>query len=241
MKLLRIAPAFAAAIFAFSLAASAAGLFPGLTQATPPLTGNECIPADTTLAQGLTPATECVTAGNITGLAWANPLGVHSNIPIGSVAYGSLGTNTTDINGQLWVSSFQMPLDRASLTGMACLAGGTATTDKIIVALYKANLTGDATMATLVANSAVAGTLLATADTFQVLPFTAVTSTVKAGKYYMVVQGNGTTAGAIRTIAASTYLGIAAGSISGTFGTLTSQITFPTTFTANKAPICYVY
>lgn len=231
----------AAVLALSSLGVQAAGLFSGLPSAVPPLTDNECIPADTNLTAGLTPATECVTAGNIAGIASANALAVHSNIPIGAVAYGSLGTNTTDVNGQLWVSSFQMPLDRASLTGIACLQGATATTDLIIGALYKVNLTGDATMATLVANSALAGIALATGDTFKLLPFTAVTGAVKAGKYMMVVQGNGTAAGAIRTIAASTYIGVAGGSIAGTFGTLTTQITFPTTFTANKAPICYVY
>lgn len=232
--------AVAATLALSSLGVQAAGLFSGLPSATPPMTDNECIPADTNLAQGLTPATECVTAGNISGIANANALGVHSNIQIGAVAYGSLGTNTTDVAGQLWVSSFQLPLDRATLTGIACLQGATATTDKIIGALYKVNLAGDTTMATLVANSALAGTNLATGDTFKVLAFTTA-YTAKAGKYMMVVQGNGTAAGAIRTVAASTYITVAGGSIAGTFGTLTSQITYPTTFTADKAPICYVY
>lgn len=227
-------------LLALAVPASAQGMFPGLPNATPPLTGNECIPADTKLTGGLTPQTECVSPGNLAGIGSANALGTHPNIPIGGVAYGSLGTNTTDVAGQLWVSSFQLPLDRTSLTGIACLQGGTATTDLIIGALYKVNLTGDTTMATLVANSALAGTLLATANTFKLLAFTTA-YTAKAGKYMMVVQGNGTTAGAIRTIAASTYIGVAAGSIAGTFGTLTSQITYPTTFTADKAPICYVY
>lgn len=228
-----------AALLAFSTVAHAQGMFPGIPSATPPLTGNECIPADTKLTGGLTPQTECVTPGNITGIANGNPLNNHSNIPLGGVAYGSLGTNTTDINGQLWVSSFQMPRD-ATITGIYCLQGATATTDKIIGALYKQNLTGDTTMATLVGNSALAGILLATADSFKQLPFTTAYA-AKAGRYFMVVQGNGTTAGSIRTIAASTYIGVTAGLIAGTFATLTTQITFPTTFTADKGPICYTY
>src|SRR5260370_4525347 len=32
-----------------------------------------------------------------------------SNIPIGSVAYSSLGTNTTDVNGQEWLTSIYVP------------------------------------------------------------------------------------------------------------------------------------
>lgn len=230
-----------AGVFATLFASSvfAAGLFPGLTSATPPLTGIECIPADTNLTQGLTPATECMTPGNVTGIATQNQLGNYSNIPIGSVAYGSLGTNTADIAGQLWVSSFQMPID-ATITGIKCLAGGTATTDNVIGALYKKNLSGDTTLATLVGNSALAGVLLSGASTFQTYAFTTAYA-AKAGQYYMVVQGNGTAAGAIRTIAASTFVGVTAGLITGTFGTLTSTITFPTTFTADKGPICYTY
>jgi len=76
------------------------------------------------------------------------------------------------------------------------------------------------------------------ASTFQTYTFLTPYA-AKAGPYFMVLQGNGTTAGAIATVAASTYVGITAGSIAGTFGTLPATITFPTTFTANKAPICF--
>lgn len=50
-----------AAVVAFGLpvAAFAGGMFQGYPAATS-ITGNECIPADTNLTQGLTPQTECV-------------------------------------------------------------------------------------------------------------------------------------------------------------------------------------
>lgn len=236
MRLFSIVAAAALAV-AIATGAQAQGLFPGLPNATT-ITGNECIPADTRLAQGLTPATECISPGQINGAAAFNPLNQYSNIPIGSVAYGSLGTNTTDVAGQLWVVSVTLPVDM-TITSLRCLAGGTATTDNVIGALYKQNLTGDTTMATLVANSALAGVLLAGANTFQTYTFLS-TYAAKAGKYFMVLQGNGTTAGAIRTIAASTFIGVTAGSIAGVFGTIPSMITFPTTFTADKGPICWV-
>lgn len=228
-----------AALALSSLVAHGAGVFSSYPAAVPPVTDNECIPADTNLTGGLTPATECMTAGNITGIATKNALGNYSNVPVGSVAYGSFGTNTTDAI-QLFVSSFQMPID-ATVTGFYCLQGATATTDKIIGALYKKNLAGDTTMATLVANSALAGISLATGDTFKQLPFTTA-YVAKAGQYFMAVQGNGTAAGAIRTVAASTFVGVTAGSVTaGSFGTIGAQITFPTTFTADKGPICYTY
>lgn len=229
-----VTAAFAAGVYTSGLPAAGGTQYPS----TLPLTGLETFPVDTNLTQGLNPASESVTPGNITAIALENAMGRQSNIPIGAVAYGSLGTNTTDIAGQLWVSSFQMPYDDAVVTGIACLAGGTATTDKILGALYKQTLGG--TTAALFANSALAGATLSGANTFQVLAFTAPLA-ITAGKYFMVVQGNGTTAGSIRTIAASTYIGVSSMLVAGSFGTLPATITFPTTFTADLAPICYVY
>lgn len=45
--------------------AYAAGAFQGLPVAVTPLTGIECIPADTNLTQGLNPATECITSSQV--------------------------------------------------------------------------------------------------------------------------------------------------------------------------------
>jgi hypothetical protein len=218
------APVFAAGLYS---------TFPLLT--TVPAQG--CIPADVYNSaagnsQGVNPATGCLTPGQITGAgADGTAMGVYTTIPIGSVAYASLGTNTADVNGQVWITSLTLPTD-TTLTGIACLQGGTATTDKTIDSLY--NSAG-----TLVANSALAGTTLSGASTFQkqafVTPYTAA-----AGIYYIGVQGNGTAAGAIATVAASTYLTVATTVVAGTFGTLPA-ITPPTTFTAGNGPICYVY
>lgn len=220
----------AALLAVMSVSASAAGLFNGFPAATQPLTGIECIPADTNLTQGLTPATECMTPGNVTSIANANPLGQHSNIPIGSVAYGSLGTDTTPVAGTTYWSSFQLPLDK-TITGMGCLNGSAASTDKNIYALYTS--TG-----AVAANTALAGTTPTGTNAFQEIAFTT-PLTAKAGRYFMAWQTNGTTT-RFRTVAASTFLGVASASATGTFGTLPA-LTVPTTFTADKAPICYAY
>lgn len=214
----------------------AAGMFQGTPAATtvPPY---GCIPADvygpsyTGNNQGLIPQTVCMTPGQLGNQVVGNALSVYSTIPIGSVAYASLGTNTTDVAGQLWITSFRLPVDM-TITNIACLQGGTAGTDKVIYALYNSS-------GTLLANTATAGTALnGSASTFLSAALTS-TYAAKSGLYYIALQGNGTAAGAIATVAASTYLGVAATSASGTFGTLPA-ITVPTTFTANKAPICYV-
>jgi hypothetical protein len=163
-----------------------------------------------------------------------------SNISIGSVAYGSLGTNTTDVAGQLWVTDIFVPYNR-TVTKIGVLQGGTATTDNILVALYDSR-------GNLVANSAVAGAVLSGANTFQEfsLVLNAAGATISSvllygpQQYFIAVQGNGTTAGAIRTVAASTFIEIVSTTVSGTFGTVPTSITTPTTFTANNAPIVYL-
>lgn len=236
MKLSRLFLAASLAAAAFVSPAFAAGLFSTYPAAVQPLTGIECIPADTNLTQGLTPATECMTPGNITSIATGNPLGVHPNIPIGGVAYGSLGTSTTPVSGTVYWTSLQLPLDK-TVGSIACLNGGTASTNLLLYGIW--NNSG-----VLLANTAIAGTLAANADTFQSMAIaqvggaTATTIALKAGRYWVGWQTNGTTT-RVRTVAASTYIDVASTSATGTFGTLPA-LTVPTTFTADKAPICYV-
>jgi len=163
-----------------------------------------------------------------------------TNIPIGSVALASIGTNTADII-QLWVTDIFVPCNRY-ITTLGFLQGGTATTDYILAAIYDAK-------GNLLASSAKAGVLLATANTFKEIAITldANGNTIAGlqlygpAQYYIALQGNGTAAGAIQTVPAP-YLDICAGVVAaGTFGTLPNPITVPTTFTAAKAPIVYVY
>jgi hypothetical protein len=163
-----------------------------------------------------------------------------TNIPIGSVALASIGTNTTDII-QLWVTDIFVPVNRL-ITTIGVLQGGTATTDNILAAIYDAS-------GNLLCSTPLAGTVLSGANTFLELTISrnaaggAITSFQMYGpaQYYIAVQGSGTTAGAIQTIPAP-YLDVCAGAVAaGTFGTLPAKITVPVTFTAAKAPIVYVY
>ena len=163
-----------------------------------------------------------------------------SNVPIGPVALASMGTNTTDII-QLWVTDIFVPLNRI-ITTIGVLQGGTATTDNILAAIYDSK-------GNLLASSALAGSTLSGANTFKELALAigptgaTVTSLQLYGpqQYYIAVQGSGTAAGAIQTVPAP-YLDICANSVTaGTFGTLPNPITVPTTFTAAKAPIVYIY
>ena len=155
-----------------------------------------------------------------------------SNVPLGSVAYASAGTNTTDVNGQLWVTDIWIPFCK-TISTIGFLQGGTATTDNFLVALY------DATGAKL-GNSNTSGVVLSGANTFQEQTLLTAVQVYGPQQYFIAIQGNGTAAGAIQTIPASTFVDVLAGGIAGTFGTVPATITLPTTFTAGKGPFVYV-
>ena len=64
--------------------------------------------------------------------------------------------------------------------------------------------------------------------------------TLTPGLYFLSVQGNGTAAGAIATVATATFINVVSQVNSGVFGTLPA-ITPPTTFTAGQAPVMTVF
>ncbi len=231
------------AVLALTGVSHAAGIFkyPALT--TVPQQG--CVPADvygpdyTGNSQGAGYQTGCLTPGQVAGQAAANALNIYTTIPIGSVAYGSLGTDAVAVAGTIYWTSFQLPVD-LTVGHIACLNGSTAATDKLLYGIYDSS-------GALLAATATAGTTATGTDAFQSLAIattgtdqgtTATSVALKAGEYFIAWQTNGTTT-KHRTVAASTYLGMVTDTDTGTFGTLTA-LTVPTTFTANQAPICYV-
>lgn len=153
------------------------------------------------------------------------------NIEIGNVAYGSLGTSAVHVAGTIYLSEIFLPRTKR-VTGIGILNGATVGTDNLIAALFDIN-------GTLLANSALAGTLSAGANAFQELPFAPGPIELKNdGVYYLGLQCSGTTA-TTRRIAASTFLRRTKTS-TGTFGTLPTQAV-PTSFVADAGPIGYVY
>lgn len=177
-----------------------------------------------TVTGAFTPTGGIVNTGN-------TPLRI-SNIPLGPVALASIGTNTADINGQLWISEIYVPYTIA-VTKIGFLQGGTATTDNITIGLY--GPTG-----AKITTTALAGVVLATANTFQEQTLLAAQTLVGPATYYIAVQGNGTAAGAIQTVPA-TYNTIRTSHASGTFGTFPATITLPTSFTTADAPVVYLF
>lgn len=152
-----------------------------------------------------------------------------TTIPLTSFA--SAGTSTAQVAGTLNISEIYVPVLN-TFKGIAILNGVTVGTDNLLVALYSTN-------GTLLATSALAGALSAGANAFQnfnfLTPFTAI-----PGRYFVAVQGNGTTA-TTRRLKAADSPNVLTTSVAGTFGTLPATITVPTTFTDVVGPIAQLY
>lgn len=155
-----------------------------------------------------------------------------SNVPIGSVAYASIGTNTADVAGQLWVTDIIVPQNYV-VSSIGFLQGGTATTDNTLVAIFDG-------AGNRLGTSNLSGVVLSGANTFQEQALLTPVQLYGPNRYFVAVQGSGATAGAIQTIPTATFVGVLAGVISGAFGTVPSKINPPTTFTAGNGPIVYL-
>lgn len=149
-----------------------------------------------------------------------------------TTAFASAGTSAVHVAGSWYRGEIFLPY-WAVWTGIGALNGATVGTDNLIFALYD-------TSGNLIANTAVAGTLSAGANAFQEIAFTAATAPLAPGRYFIGVQCNGTTATTRRQAAADGGLNMCS-IVAGTFGTVPSSFTVPTTFTAAAAPIAYVY
>lgn len=156
----------------------------------------------------------------------------YPTITVGSVAYGSLGTSTTPVAGTWYYSDLRVAA-QFQATGIACLNAATVGTNKWIYALYDSG-------GRLMGNTATAGTLTAGADAFQAIAFTAILQPLAAGQYFIAAQLDGTT-DRFRTVATLTFIDVLGASAAGTFAAVPATFTVPTTFTADKAPICYLY
>ncbi len=142
------------------------------------------------------------------------------------------GTSTTPSATVLYLSQIHIPY-KCTLTGIAVNNGATVGTDKYIVALFDAD--GQA-----LANSATAGTTTASADDFQSIDFTATLDVNGPAVYWIGLYVNGTTDRFRSIPALGAYAGLAGSATGQTFGTV-ANATMPTTFTADKGPVAFVY
>jgi hypothetical protein len=140
-----------------------------------------------------------------------------------------LGNSTTDVAGELYIADVTVGKLMVT-TGAAVLNGTTVGTDSNYVDLYDYS-------GTLIASSASAVT--AGASAFQQRAWIQPT-VIGPGQYFLVYQTNGTT-DTFQTIKTATWVETLASDATGTAGSPPTNITVPTTFTANEGPIGYVY
>lgn len=152
----------------------------------------------------------------------------------GAVAYSSInGTGTVLVAGTFYCNEIDITGPKF-VTGLGVLNGSVATTDNHLVALYDA--TGN-----LVANSATAGVLAATASVYQNISFTTPYYVVGPGQYFGCLQSNGTTA-TIRMEVTGTQDQYLTTSFTGVFGTIPAKMTqVPTTFTTAVGPYLVMF
>lgn len=153
---------------------------------------------------------------------------------IGAVVNSAaLGTSTATVAAELYCTEVRVPYSRL-LTGLAPHIGATGGTDKWITALYDSS-------GNLLANSAVAGATVGTANTWQATAFTSPYYAVGPAQYFGCLMSNGTTATADLVITGKddnilTFKSASA----GTFGTL-PNFTAPTAFTTLNGAFLYAY
>ena len=151
----------------------------------------------------------------------------------GSVVLATGGTDKACSNGARWWVEMDIPYN-VTLTGVAYLVGSVGGTDSVQVYLY--NLAGTV-VATSKHTGATHGAIVGTAAQFQSLAFSSTYAAV-AGKYFVALQFNGTTA-KFRTypIPGCKFI---AGTVAGTYD-VSASITPGSTFTADDGPICMTY
>jgi hypothetical protein len=204
-----------------------------LVKQTEGVTGNVRVGGNETVAgtETVTGAATSTGAATLTGgiVPPAAPHGFPNWQPIAATS----GTDTAFVNGTLFLSSIFIPVNK-TLTGVGFLLGSVGGTDRVVVNLWS---TAGVNLAQSTTTSS--GTVAGTAANTQEIAFTAQYAAVGPALYYVGVAGNTGTA-KLRTVPAFTNAGIYAGSVSQTHGA-TTTLTVPTTFTADKAPVAYVY
>lgn len=176
------------------------------------------------------------------GGAWTNgdsttspqPNGLRLPDP-GGTALTSLETSGTAVGAATSIYCTEIDLPYSTmLTGLGVLNGTTIGTDNHWVLLYDAS-------GNLLANSAAAGALSATASVYQKFAFTAKYFAPGPAKYFGCLGSNGTTA-TIRHAITAVNDNVLAGAVTAqVFGTAAKTITVPTTFTTATGPYFLAY
>jgi hypothetical protein len=159
----------------------------------------------------------------------AQPRNIVPVVDNGDTALASIGTSGVHVAGSLYIAEVNIAVSKRC-TGVGVLNGATVGTDNMLVAIYDE-------AGNLLANSALAGVLSAGANSYQQVAFLTPVM-LPAGRYFVAVQFNGTTATTRKiTNAATLFTALPAGA----FGTVPATITVPSAFTTLQGIHGYVY
>lgn len=187
------------------------------------VTGNTTLTGTATIT-GATAIAGVLSANGGINLTGVEPTCFHSGgVGVAAVA---TGTDKTAVNTETYIVEVFVPVN-TTLTGVSILHLATSTGN---VQISLANSAG-----TVIAAAQTASTAATGSAAFQQIPF-AVAYAAIAGKYFILMQNSGSNhfrAHAIGNFGASKKTG-------ETYGTFTN-VTAPTTFTADLGPICDLY
>lgn len=212
------------------------------TRSVAPAPAGSCTRTNEIVLPRITPTPNQAIISDCLGGQWVNgdgttfpqPNGLRLPDP-GGTALTSLETSGTAVGAatSIYCTEIDLPAS-AMVTGLGVLNGTTVGTDNHWVLLYDA--TGN-----LLANSATAGALSATASVYQKFAFTSKYFAPGPAKYFGCVGSNGTTA-TLRHAITAVNDNILAGAVTGqVFGTAAATITVPATFTTATGPYLLVY
>lgn len=181
----------------------------------------------------VTGASTLTGAVTLTGSTTVTPASSPTGVATWQPPTATSGTDTAFASGTVFVGSIYVPANK-TLTGIAFLLGSVGGTDKVVVQLNSSS-------GTLLANSTLtaSGTTAGTAANTQAIDFTSTVAVTGPARYWIGVSANGATA-KLRTVPAFCQAGMFGNSLSQTAAT-PATIVAPTTFTADKAPIAWVY
>lgn len=139
----------------------------------------------------------------------------------------------TDVSGTEWFSQINVP--QSTVSKGACQLNGNGTlADNMLFILWDR-------LGNVLANTAVAGVAQSGTSIYQCQNWVNAVS-LQAGKYFVGVQGNGTTAASIAAYATGgAPTNYATGNQTGTFGTVVNITTVPATFSASKGPVMSLF
>ena len=170
--------------------------------------------------------TSCTGLPLTTGISFPT-LGTVIWSPAGAIQSDSVGTNTTPVQGSRYWTEITIPYN-ATITGISYLVGSVGGTDSLYAELYNS-------VGTLVKTSTKA--IVGTAQQIQSCAF-GTTYAAVAGKYYVALQFNGTTARFMtHSVTGSKFV---TGSAVGTFG-VAATLTAGTTYTVDVGPFVATY